>query len=77
MRKIINLLIIAGVIILIYKLGEKKGKKIEKVNDNECEEETYITQLIDELKLKKNKTNKDKDNLGLLEIKLQQIRDKR
>lgn len=77
MRKIINILIIIGLIFLVYKLGEKKGKKVEDKDNVECEEETYITQLIEELKSKKNKTNKDKDNLSLLEIKLQQIRDKK
>jgi hypothetical protein len=36
-------------------------------------ERDYILSLIDELKSKKNKTQKDKNNLGLLEVKLKQL----
>ena len=68
---------IAGLVFIIYKLGEKGGKKSVENKSDECDEETYIVQLINELKTKKNKTNKDKDNLSLLEIKLQQIQSKK
>ena len=44
---------------------------------SELSEKNYILNLIDELKNKPNKTQKDKDNLSLLAIKLQQIINKR
>jgi hypothetical protein len=65
-----------------YKLG--KGMKSEPINNfvveedkNECEEEKYITELIGELKNKPNKTKKDKYNIELLEVKLNQIKSKK
>ena len=65
-----------------YKLG--KGMNSIPVNDvvvehedTECEEEKYITELINELKGKSNKTKKDKYNIELLEVKLKQIRNKK
>jgi len=45
----------------------------EQVNDKELSERDYILSLITELKSKKNKTQKDKNNLGLLEVKLKQL----
>jgi hypothetical protein len=36
-------------------------------------EKDYILDLINELKNKKNKSQKDKNNLGLLEVKLKQL----
>lgn len=36
-------------------------------------EKDYILSLINELKSKKNKSQKDKNNLGLLEVKLNQL----
>ncbi len=43
------------------------------IEDKEPSERDYILSLIEELKRKKNKTQKDKNNLGLLEIKLKQL----
>jgi hypothetical protein len=36
-------------------------------------ETDYILSLINELKSKKNKSQRDKNNLGLLEVKLKQL----
>jgi hypothetical protein len=61
-----------------YKLGEKNGKSMNQ-NDGyipdskRYSEEEYIMDEIEALKRKPNKTRKDKDNLSLLEIKLQQL----
>jgi hypothetical protein len=41
--------------------------------EKESSERDYILSLIKELKSKKNKTQKDKNNLGLLEVKLKQL----
>jgi hypothetical protein len=45
----------------------------ESVKEKEPSERDYILSLINELKSKKNKTQKDKNNLGLLEVKLKQL----
>jgi hypothetical protein len=61
-----------------YKLGEKNGKSMNQ-NDGyipdskRYSEEEYIMDEIEALKRKPNKTRKDRDNLSLLEIKLQQL----
>jgi hypothetical protein len=73
-----NLLKIIGIGILLY-LAYKAGKHNEedKESDNTVpkvsQEETYIREIIDELKSKTNKTRKDKDNIDLLLLKLKQI----
>lgn len=41
--------------------------------DKKVNEQEYILSLINELKDKKNKNQKDKNNLGLLEVKLKQL----
>jgi superfamily II DNA or RNA helicase len=57
----------------LYTVGvqtlEKEGEKAKK----EPTERDYILSLINELKSKKNKSQKDKNNLGLLEVKLKQL----
>ena len=83
-KKTISNLLIGGLLVyLAFEIGKKTGKKEETVKkpviiENEDDEETYVTQLINELKNKSDKTKKDKYNIELLEIKLQQIkRDKK
>ena len=41
------------------------------------DEETYFLGLIKELKNKPDKTQKDKDTIGLLEVKLNQLKNKK
>ena len=73
-----NLLKIIGIGILLY-LAYKAGKHNEedKELDNNVpkvsQEETYIREIIEELKSKTNKTRKDRDNIDLLLLKLKQI----
>lgn len=50
-----------------------ESEVIEKTDD----EETYVSGLIKELKSKTDKTQKDKDKISLLEIKLKQLKNKR
>ena len=61
------------------KLNEykKKYSNTPSIVKSENIEKKYILNLIDELKNKPNKTQKDKDNLSLLVIKLQQIINKK
>jgi len=43
------------------------------IKEEEPTERDYILSLINEFKSKKNKSQKDKNNLGLLEVKLKQL----
>jgi hypothetical protein len=54
----------------VEEVTRPEPKPIQK---EEPTERDYILSLIDELKSKKNKTQKDKNNLGLLEVKLKQL----
>jgi hypothetical protein len=79
-----NLLKIAGVGALLYgayKLGEYHASQLEEVaieQEPKVEtEEENILGLIKELKNKPNKTKTDKFNIGLLEVKLRQIRNQK
>lgn len=79
-----NLLKIAGVGALLYgayKLGEYQASQEEEVvieQEPKVEtEEENILGLIKELKDKPNKTKTDKFNIGLLEVKLRQIRNQK
>jgi hypothetical protein len=51
----------------------KPSPKPKPIKKEEPSERDYILSLINELKSKKNKTQKDKNNLGLLEVKLKQL----
>lgn len=72
----------AAVVYAAYKIGQSsdKDKKNPQIIDIQREdvienaEERYIVDLIDELNCKKNKTQKDKINIELLEVKLKQLR---
>jgi len=80
-----DLALLAGVGYLAYKWGrnmEKSTQKevkeilqepVETFND-EADEEIYVAQILEELKSKPNKTQKDRYNIGLLEVKLKQLR---
>jgi hypothetical protein len=51
----------------------KPSPKPKPIKKEEPSERDYILSLIKELQSKKNKTQKDKNNLGLLEVKLKQL----
>lgn len=82
-----NLLRAAGVGAIlygVYKLGEKNAlRSIEeeqqylKLEEKPKTESEVISDMIQELKQKPNKTRKDRDNIELLEIKLKQINNRR
>jgi len=55
---------------VVEEVTKPSPKPIEEERPTERD---YILSLIDELKSKKNKTQKDKNNLGLLEVKLKQL----
>jgi hypothetical protein len=46
---------------------------IETFND-EADEEIYVANVLEELRNKQNKTKQDRYNIGLLEVKLEQLR---
>ena len=57
-------------------------EKVQDITESEVikktdDEETYVSDLINELKNKSDKSQKDKDKIGLLEIKLKQLKNKR
>jgi hypothetical protein len=76
--EILRYAFLGSVVYGAYKLGEKNGKSMNQ-NDGyipdskRYSEEEYIMDEIEALKRKPNKTRKDRDNLSLLEIKLQQL----
>jgi hypothetical protein len=51
----------------------KPSPKPMSIKEEEPTERDYILILINQIKSKKNKTQKDKNNLGLLEVKLKQL----
>ena len=61
---------------------EYEYEKVQDITESEVtkktdDEETYVSELINELKNKSDKTQKYKDKIGLLEIKLRQLKNKR
>ncbi len=71
-----------GALYVAYKVGESMGREKEKnllqsAKDEVDSEIQFITNLINEYKNKPNKTKKDKDNLDLLHIKLEQLKRKK
>jgi hypothetical protein len=72
-----------GVLYVAYKVGESMGKDksdenegknlLEKAKSELDYEIEFITGLIKDYQEKPSKTKKDKDNLDLLKIKLQQL----
>lgn len=83
MSKLIdNLLrdVTVGVILYgVYKLGERATASLmeqegpKKLVNEPKSEIDVIQEMIQEIKRKVNKTRRDKDNLGLLEVKLKQL----
>lgn len=84
LNTILKLGALAAVVYGAYKLGEYQTKKsvnrksgflpqlaFEEIPDTE---EIYISKLIRELRDKPNKTQKDKNNIDLLQVKLKQLR---
>lgn len=81
-----DLALLAGVAYVGYKWGQnmernkqQEVKKIlkeepEETFNDEADEEIYVAQVLQELKDRPNKTKQDKYNIGLLEVKLQQLR---
>ena len=87
LNTIVKLGALAAVVYGAYKLGEYQAKKSVNVKPeprpnepfvevpNQSEEE-YVSELIRDLKNKPSKTQKDKNNIELLEVKLKQIQNK-
>lgn len=76
----------AAILYAAYKVGQKsvtpkqqpvmepvKEPEVEIFND-EVDEEIYVANVLKELKGKENKTKQDRYNIGLLEVKLEQLR---
>jgi len=68
-----------GALYVAYKVGESVGKDkdknlVQSVKDEINSEIQFITDLINEYKNKPNKTKKDRDNMDLLNIKLEQLK---
>jgi hypothetical protein len=68
-----------GALYVAYKVGESMGKDKEKnlveSAKNEVDSEIqFVTDLINDYKNKPNKTKKDRDNMDLLNIKLEQLK---
>ena len=72
----------AAILYAAYKVGQKSATpkqqpvmepEVEVFND-EVDEEIYVANVLKELKDKVNKTKQDRYNIGLLEVKLEQLR---
>lgn len=84
---LVQLLLLALVGFLSFKWGQnvEKNKNTQKPQEvtpeensvdfnDSADEEIYVAQILNELRKKPKKTQKDKYNIGLLEVKLQQLR---
>lgn len=84
---LVQLLLLALVGFLSFKWGQnvEKNKNTSKPREiapeensmdfnDSADEEIYVAQILNELRKKPKKTQKDKYNIGLLEVKLQQLR---
>ena len=81
-----DLVLLAGVGYVGYKMGQnmERNKQVEvkkiiteepeETFNDEADEEIYVVQVLKDLKNKPNKTKQDQYNIGLLEVKLQQLR---
>jgi hypothetical protein len=76
----------AVIVYVAYKVGQKsvtpkeqpvvpsvKEPEVEIFND-QADEEIYVANVLNELQNKQYKTKQDRYNIGLLEVKLQQLR---
>lgn len=72
-------LVILGLVGYVgYRLGrhlEKGNSKIETTSTED--EQNFVTRMFNELTKKPNKTQKDKDNIGLLKVKLDQLKNQK
>ena len=74
MKNILKLCIGMWLLNMTVEAVEEATKPSPKpIKKEEPTEKDYILSLINELKSKKNKSQKDKNNLGLLEVKLKQL----
>jgi hypothetical protein len=76
----------AAVVYAAYKVGQKSVTTKEQpvmepviepdveIFNDEADEEIYVASVLQELMDKKNKTKQDRYNIGLLEVKLNQLR---
>ena len=79
--KLIKIAIGVGVVYAAYKIGESDGKNKEKDDLAEVKtdldvEINFIEELIEEYQVMPNKTQKEWDNKQMLEIKLEQLKQK-
>ena len=90
-RNLVKLAAFGAVVYGAYKYGKSVGDKeaqaqnpsiepngspFQEIDQTEAEER-YLVELIEELRQKPNKTQKDRYNIELLEVKLKQIRNKK
>ena len=79
LEKLLKVALGIGVVYAAYKVGESMGKDkdkdlVDSVKSELDSEIEFITGLIKDYKDKPNKTKKDRDNLDLLNIKLEQLK---
>jgi len=65
-----------------YNYHDEEYYEVEDITESEVikktdDEETYVSGIIKELKNKTNKNQKDRDKISLLEIKLNQLKNKK
>lgn len=85
LSQILGVAALGGLLYVAYNYGVKEGEKKNKnvVKDTEIEdaevvtnksEEDCVLEIIESIKKKPNKNQKDRDTLELLEIKLKQLK---
>lgn len=85
LSQILGVAAVGGLIYLAYKYGEKEGQKNTREVDKKVEvedaeivdeksEEDCIREIIESIKKKQNKNQKDRDTIELLQIKLKQLK---
>lgn len=73
MKNILKLCIGMWLLNKTVEIVEESTRPSPKPKEEIGTEKDYILSLINELKSKKNKSQRDKNNLGLLEVKLKQL----
>jgi len=79
LEKLLKVALGIGVIYAAYKVGESMEKDkdknlVDSVKSELDSEIEFVVGLIKDYKDKPNKTKKDRDNLDLLNIKLEQLK---
>ena len=78
MKNLVKYALIAAALYGGYQLLKSfKEEKDVPENNEDKDEQVDVQELIDELKNKPDKTKKDKYNIELLEVKLNQIKNKK